>query len=66
MRHEYKLIIEQRQGPGAALNVSLARTDGVRGVVAESDPATALTLRTAFRQLAEQITTYRDVHEELP
>jgi hypothetical protein len=63
MRHEYKVIIEQRKGPGAPLQVSLA---GARGVVAQSDPATALTLRTAFRQLAEQITTYRDVHEELP
>jgi hypothetical protein len=65
MRCEYKVIIEQ-QGRGAPLYVSLARTDGVHGVVAESDPATALTLRTAFRQLAEQITTYRDIHEELP
>jgi hypothetical protein len=60
------VIIEQSQGPGAPLHVSLVRTDGLRGVVAESDPATALTLRTAFRQLAEQITTYRDVNEELP
>ena len=66
MRHEYKVIIEQRKGPGAPLHVSLTRSDGARGVVAESDPATALTLRTAFRQLAEQITTYRDVHEEMP
>lgn len=66
MRHEYKVIIEQKQGPGAPLFVSLVRTDGVRGVVAQSDPATALTLRTAFRQLAEQVTTYRDIHEEMP
>jgi hypothetical protein len=66
VRHEYKVIIEQQQGAGAPLRVSLARTDGLRGVVAESNPATALTLRTAFRQLAEQITSYRDLHEELP
>jgi hypothetical protein len=65
MRAEYTVIIDQ-QGRGAPLYVRLARTDGLRRVVAESDPATALTLRTAFRQLAEQITTYRDVHEDLP
>jgi hypothetical protein len=65
MRAEYTVIIDQHSA-GAPLYVRLARTDGLQRVVAESDPATALTLRTAFRQLAEQITTYRDVHEKLP
>lgn len=65
MRHEYRLIIEQ-DGRGSPLRVRLVGTDGQRRLVAESDPATALALRTAFRQIAEQITTYRDTYDELP
>jgi hypothetical protein len=65
MRQEYRLIIEQ-DSPGAPLIVRLVGADGRRGVVAESNPATALALRTAFRQVAEQIASYRDLHDRLP
>jgi hypothetical protein len=65
MRHEYRLIIEQ-ESQGMPLCVRLVSTDGHQGVVAESDPATALALRTAFRQIAEAVARYRDNHGKLP
>ena len=65
MRREYRLIIEQATQE-ASLRVRLVATDGHHGVVAESDPATAIALRTAFRQIAEGLAAYRDEHGELP
>ena len=65
MRHEYRLIIEQER-QGAPLLVRLVGTDGHKGIVAESDPATAVALRAAFRQVAEELVAYRAKHGRLP
>jgi hypothetical protein len=66
MRREYRLIIEQ-DNQGGPLHVRLVGTeDGHRGVLAESDPGTAIALKTAFRQVAEELAAYRDEHGQLP
>jgi hypothetical protein len=65
VRREYRLIIEQDR-VGGPLYVRLIGADSHRGIVAESDPATAIALRTAFRQVAEQLAAHRDRHGELP
>jgi len=65
MRREYRLIIEQ-DSQGGTLHVRLVGTDGYNGVLAESDPATAIALKTAFRQVAEALAAYRDEHGKLP
>jgi hypothetical protein len=65
MRRDYRLIIEQ-ESQGSPLYVRVVSTDGHRGVVAESDPDTAIALRTAFRQVADELAGHRDAHGQLP
>lgn len=65
MRRDYRLIIEQ-ESQGAPLHVRVVSIDGDRGVVAESNPETAIALRTAFRQVADELAVHRDAHGELP
>jgi hypothetical protein len=65
MRREYRLIIEQ-DSQGGPLHVRLVGTEGHHGVLAESDPATAIALKTAFRQVAEELAAYRNEHGKLP